>query len=92
VAVGKHGVHGVRAVEDAPEDRQRQAGDAQEARLALIANPLQGGQRLLDDLVERPELDVVALEEVDVPTPSRARLSSTLAATRRAEKSKSSAP
>ena|SRR5438128_8455336 len=65
VAVGEHAIE-LGPVEDVWENLQRKTGHADAARLALLLHPAQGGQGLVDDLIEVAELDVVALDNVQI--------------------------
>jgi len=68
VAEGQHGLDdaGLGAVEDGFVDAERQAGDANVADDALLFQAEQGWQGFIEDLVVVGELDVVALDQVDV--------------------------
>ena len=68
VAEGQHGLDdaGLGAVEDGLVDAEREAGDADVADDALLFQAEQGRQGFVEDLVVVGELDVVALDQVDV--------------------------
>src|SRR3989442_667310 len=68
VAVGKHAIK-LRAVEDAFVNFERKAGDADEPHFALLLKLAQRRKRFVNDLVEAAELDVVALDDVEVIQP-----------------------
>ena len=65
MAVGEDRVELRAACDCAAEDRQRQAGDADGARLALGLQAMQCRDALVEDAVEVAELDVVQEQHVE---------------------------
>ena len=68
LVVREHAVD-IDLVADEPEDLHRVTAEADEPHLAGLLNFPQGGNRLVDDLLHRHELDVVAQHDVEVIRP-----------------------